>query len=109
MRQLLFAAALSISGIALAQTVRTDPNGPNAPPGDGVTQQGTVPSGAATPPPGANEPLDPPPGAIVMPPPNPPGTFTPQTPKTDYPTCSKTVTDRCIQAYERGVRRGRRR
>ena len=29
----------------------------------------------------------------------------PRTSRTDYPACSRTVTDRCIQLYERGVRR----
>src|SRR4051794_25626799 len=66
MRTLLFAAALSVGGMALAQEPApapapeadavqtpvspsgpgTDPNGPNNPPGDGVTQQGTDPNGS---------------------------------------------------------------
>jgi len=25
----------------------------------------------------------------------------------DYPPCSRTITDKCVQTYERGVRRGR--
>jgi hypothetical protein len=29
----------------------------------------------------------------------------PRTSRTDYPACSRTVTDRCIQLHERGVRR----
>ncbi len=29
----------------------------------------------------------------------------PRTSRSDYPPCSRTVTDRCIQLYERGVRR----
>lgn len=29
----------------------------------------------------------------------------PRTSRSDYPACSRTVTDRCIQLYERGVRR----
>ena len=29
----------------------------------------------------------------------------PRTARSDYPACSRTVTDRCIQLYERGVRR----
>jgi hypothetical protein len=123
MRILLFAAALSVSGIALAQETTepaaapdavqtpvspsgpgTDPNGPNNPPGDGVTQQGTDPNGSAVAPPGANEPLAVPPGAVVVSNPNQAAVFTPQQATTDYPACSKTVTDRCVQTYERGRR-----
>ena len=29
----------------------------------------------------------------------------PRTSRSEYPACSRTVTDRCIQLYERGVRR----
>ena len=29
----------------------------------------------------------------------------PRTSRSDYPACSRTVTDRCIQLHERGVRR----
>ena len=29
----------------------------------------------------------------------------PRASRSDYPACSRTVTDRCIQLYERGVRR----
>jgi hypothetical protein len=111
MKTILFAAALSLSSIALAQA--TDPatneplkpGGDLVPPGDGITQQGTDPSGQATPPPGANEPLAVPPGAVVVPNPNQQAVFTPQPAQKEYPPCSKTVTDGCVQTYERGVRR----
>ncbi len=33
------------------------------------------------------------------------GAAWPRTSRSDYPACSRTVTDRCIQLYERGVRR----
>jgi hypothetical protein len=99
MKIVLFAAALTLSGAALAQTGNTvsDPSQSSGP--RGVTQQGTDPEGQACTPAGYNA-----------------GT-------TGYPTCaagnsnagsgagatpprcSKTVTDGCIQAYERGVRR----
>ena len=125
MKMLFFAAALSASGVALAQNApdatqpapgavqtpvspsgpATDPNGPNVPPGDGVTQQGTDPNGSAVAPPGANEPFNPPAGAVIAPAANQAAVFTPQPATTDYPPCSKTVTDRCIQTYERGVRK----
>lgn len=136
MKMLMFAAALSISGIALAQDAGTttdptttapgaapaDPTATDAPapsgvtttdgtvPGDGVTQQGTDPSGVAVAPPGTNEPLQAPPGAtIVAPGPEQAAAFTPKPATADYPPCSKTVTDQCVQTYERGVRKSRRR
>lgn len=34
----------------------------------------------------------------------PPGPSAPREVKTGYPPCSRTVTDNCIQLYERGVR-----
>ena len=125
MKLLIFAAALSVSGIALAQdttapadTTAQAPADTTAPsgvtttdgtkPGDGVTQQGTDPNGQGVPPPGTNEPMNPPPGAVVVPNPNQSAAFTPQPATTEYPPCSKTVTDQCVQTYERGVTRKRR-
>lgn len=119
MKLLIFAAALSVSGIALAQDTTTQaPADTTAPsgvtttdgtqPGDGVTQQGTDPSGQAVAPPGTNEPLNPPPGAVVVPNPNQAAAFTPKPATAEYPPCSKTVTDQCVQTYERGVARKRR-
>jgi hypothetical protein len=110
MKAILFAAALSLGSIALAQPTSpspdgTDPNAQGVPPGDGITQQGTNPEGQGSPPPGANEPLAVPPGAVVVDNPNQQAVFTPQPAQKDYPPCSKTVTDGCIQTYERGVRR----
>lgn len=81
---------------------------PNTPPGSGVTQQGTDPQGTAVTPPGANEaPVVAPVGdpALAVPQQAP---FTPQPPQSDYPACSKSVTDRCTQIYERGARKPRR-
>jgi hypothetical protein len=89
MRKVLFAAALSISSIAMAQSSTTtqptttttgtaaqpsgqtvdDPSQATGP--QGVTQQGTVPNNQS----GAGR---------------------------EYPPCSRTVTDGCIQTYERG-------
>ena len=74
--------------------------------GDGITQQGTDPSGVATPPAGTNQPVAVPPGAVVVPT-NQTAPFAPKPATTEYPPCSKTVTDACIQTYERGVRRAR--
>jgi len=128
MRMLFLLAALTVSGAALAQATQdstqpatdavqtpvspsgpgTDPNGRNVPPGDGITQQNTDPNGSAVAPPGTNQPFNPPPGAVIAPAANQAAAFTPQSATTDYPPCSKTVTDRCIQTYERGVRAARR-
>jgi hypothetical protein len=104
MRTLFFAAALSISSLAIAQSTTTtttttppaqdeaattaepsgetvdDPSQATGP--EGITQQGTDPQGQAT---------------------------GPRPAAGDYPPCSKTVTDSCVQTYERGVRRSRRR
>jgi hypothetical protein len=94
MRKVLFAAALSISSIAMAQSTTTtqptttttgtaaqpsgqtvdDPSQATGP--QGVTQQGTVPNNQS----GAGR---------------------------EYPPCSRTVTDGCTQTYERGVRNTR--
>jgi hypothetical protein len=111
MKTILFAAALSLSSIALAQATDPATNEPLkpgndlVPPGDGITQQGTDPNGQATPPPGANEPMVAPPGAVVVPNPNQAAVFTPQAAQKEYPPCSKTVTDGCVQTYEKGARR----
>lgn len=152
MKTIFFAAALSVSGIALAQTsmdpqsttpAPTDPMPadqmatgqtgsedatgqmptPGAPsvdpgmtspsgvttddgtmPGDGVTQQGTDPNGMGVAPPTANQPW-PNTGAGTVPAANQSDAFTPRAADAEYPACSKTVTDGCVQTYERGRRR----
>jgi hypothetical protein len=117
MKALLFSAALALSGVALAQTPEPmptpapeatqmpmpDATAPTPPPGDGVTQQGTVPDGMATPPAGTNEPPMTVPAGTPMPDPN--AALAPQAAPTEYPPCSRTVKDRCIQTYEKGRRR----
>jgi hypothetical protein len=126
MKKILFAAALSISSVAIAQTQPTsgdaaeqpatedsqpsgetvdDPSQATGP--QGVTQQGTDPEGQATAPAGTNQ-MAPagPGGAMVAPGQN--AAFTPRAAAGEYPACSRTVTDNCTQTYERGVRRGRR-
>ncbi len=145
MRTLLFAAALSISSVALAQAQPPagDPNAPATedaqpspseepqPSGEtvddpsqatgpqGITQQGTDPNGQATAPPGTNQPPQGSTGSQGM------GTqgqgmnmqsqgmsggaMAPRAAAGEYPPCSRTVTDNCIQTYERGVRAARRR
>ena len=91
-KPLMLASALALSSAAIAQTTPQpsgqtvdDPSQSTGP--RGITQQGTDPNGQVTP------------GAAAG----------------VYPPCSRTVTDSCIQTYERGVgapraraRRGRR-
>lgn len=136
MKALLFAAAISVSGIAIAQNTSSqdtnttatqgtdtqdadttttedtaqpsgqtvnDPSQSTGP--QGVTQQGTDPSGQATAPAGTNQaPMG---TGMAQPMPNQQASFAPRAAAGDYPPCSRTVTDACIQTYERGVRRSR--
>jgi hypothetical protein len=95
MKVILFAAALTLGSAALAQTGNTvsDPSQSSGP--RGVTQQGTDPEGQACTPAGYNAGGGGYPACPIA--------DTP--PPTNPPKCSKTVTDHCVQAYERGVRR----
>lgn len=90
------------------QTVN-DPSQATGP--QGVTQQGTVPQGQATAPAGTNMGVQGQTGTgmAAQPMAGQQAAFTPRPATTEYPPCSRTVTDNCIQTYERGVRRGRRR
>ncbi|HYG48278.1 MAG TPA: hypothetical protein VD846_10100 [Allosphingosinicella sp.] len=104
MKIILFAAALTLGSAAMAQTGNTvsDPSQASGP--RGVTQQGTDPDGQACTPAGFNA------GTTGYPPCGTDnagtGTSTASGASTaNPPPCSKTVTDGCIQAYERGVRR----
>jgi len=98
MKIIIFAAALTLGGAALAQTGNTvdDPSQSSGP--RGITQQGTDPEGQACTPAGYNAGTTgyPPCAADAAPP-----AATSSIP----PRCSKTVTDHCVQAYERGRRR----
>lgn len=110
MKTLLFAAALALSGTAIAQTGNTvnDPDQSSGP--RGVTQQGTDPNGEACTPAGYNAGTsgyapcsgDMATGTAA-------GTAAGGTMAGGsagaLPACSRTVTDRCTQTYERGVRR----
>lgn len=134
MKTLLFAAALSFSSVATAQNQDADdadateatteqtaqPTQPMQPSGQtvddpsqstgprGVTQQGTDPNGQAVAPAGANRGVAVGPGGTV-PAANQSAVFTPRPAAGEYPPCSRTVTDNCIQTYEVGVRRSRNR
>ena len=97
MKSALFVAALMLGSTAIAQTqpsgeTVSDPSLSTGP--RGVTQQGTDPEGQACAPAGFNQ------GASSYP----TCSATPAA-STTPPPCSRTVTDNCIQAYERGVRR----
>jgi hypothetical protein len=122
MKALIFAAALALSGAAIAQTPAgntvDDPDQSSGP--RGVTQQGTDPNGEACTPPGYNAGAG---GYAAC------GDMGPTMSGTasggmaggtasggamagsggamagNMPACSRTVTDRCTQTYERGVRR----
>jgi hypothetical protein len=127
MKTLLFAAALSIGSVALAQTQppAEDPNASGAedaqPSGEtvddpsqatgpqGITQQGTDPNGQAVAPPGTNQPPRVSTGTQGIGGTMSAGTMSmaPRPAAGEYPPCSRTVTDGCIQTYERGVRRAR--
>jgi hypothetical protein len=100
MKAYLFAAALAIGGTAFAQTGNTvnDPSQASGP--RGVTQQGTDPEGQACTPAGFNQ------GTSAYPPCSSAGGMSSTTGGgMTPPPCSRTVTDGCIQTYERGVRR----
>jgi len=116
MKSLIFAAALLMGTSSIAQDTNQpsgetvdDPSQSTGP--EGVTQQGTDPNGMATPPEGANQAPMTNDGAMAPAPQAAPMSNmpAPMAATGDYPPCSKTVTDRCTQTYERGMRRSRRR
>jgi hypothetical protein len=86
------------------QTV-DDPSQSTGP--QGVTQQGTDPSGQAAAPAGTNQ--MPAGSGMAAPAADQQAAFTPRPAAGEYPPCSRTVTDSCVQTYERGTRRSRRR
>ena len=115
MKTALFAAALLMSSAAIAQT--TTPAPPEA-----ATAPVSIPDNTAPRVDNAGTPVisDPAPvpsgfnqapgmngvGGPYVDPSQPPA---PQAATGDYPPCSRTVTDHCIQTYERGVRHTARR
>lgn len=108
MKTFVFAAALMIGTAALAQSGETVSDQSQSTGPQGITQQGTDPDGMGTAPPGTNQPVNAPPGARIVPADNQSAAFAPRPATTEYPPCSKTVTDGCVQTYEKGVRRSRR-
>jgi hypothetical protein len=108
MKTALFAAALLMSTAAIAQT--TDPTAPVSQPDNSAPRTdnlgNTVISDPAPVPTGFNQaPGQNGVGGPYVDPSQPPA---PQAATGDYPPCSRTVTDHCIQTYERGVRAARR-
>lgn len=114
MKAILFATALAMSTASFAQAqttmqtqtpMHTDPNGPNIPPGDGITRMGTNPEGQPFTPSGFNQGMNVYPAASMA-----PGMMPGMA---EYPRCSRQVTDRCVQAYAMAggnkARRARRR
>ncbi len=97
MKSALFAAAILIGGTAMAQNV-TD----GSPPERDARGIPVISAPAETPA-GANQAVQPQPGAQVVPAPNQQQVFAPKPAQEEYPACSREVTDNCVQAYERGV------
>lgn len=87
----IFIAAASLAAAPAASFAQTDPNGPNVPPGDGITMMGTNPEGQAYTPPGYNNGLNVYPDAAIA-----PGMMAGMR---DYPACTEDVKDRCVQTY----------
>lgn len=112
MKSLLFGIALIASTAAVAQAQPTTPPAATPPaagtpvaPGNQAPERDArgipVVSEQATAPAGANQPFSVPPGAQVVL--NPQAqVFTPQPAAGELPPCTRTVTDRCTQTYERG-------
>lgn len=99
MKLVLFAAALTLGGAAFAQNV-TDGSPPERD-ARGIP----VISQPAQAPAGANQAVQVEAGAQVVPAPNQSAVFSTQASTKTYPPCTREVTDGCVQAYERGVRR----
>jgi hypothetical protein len=115
MKTALLAAALLCSGAALAQDYSTTTTTTTAATGQVVAPGNTAPERDARGIPVISDPAIAPPGFNQAPgmngvggplvdPSQPPA---PMPATTSYPACSRTVTDHCVQTYERGVRRPR--
>ena len=105
MKLVLFAAALSLGGAAIAQTTGTastdaDTAGTAAPERDarGIP----VVSDTASAPAGANQAVSVPAGAQVVPASNQSAVFATKPSTKEYPPCTRGQTDGCVQTYERG-------
>ena len=115
MKLVLFATALAMSGAALAQTetdttmtttTTTTTTGMTVAPSNAAPERDArgipVISDSAEAPAGVNATTVITPGAQVVPNPNQAAAFQTQPATETYPACSRTVTDNCVQTYERG-------
>ena len=104
MKAAILAIALAMGGTAVAQT--TDASGQTVAPGNQAPERDArgipVVSDPAQAPAGFNQ--APQVGGTGASPSTPPA---PQPSNENYPACSRTVTDNCVQSYERGVARPR--
>ena len=100
MKMALFAALVLTGGAALAQDTPAPAGSTTVAPGNSAPERDArgipVISDPAQAPPGFNQP--PQPGGTGAPA---NATPTPQPATEDYPACSRTVTDNCVQTYER--------
>ena len=103
MKSALFAVALMLGSAAVAQQTVAPANDNPERDARGIP----VVSDAATAPAGTNQMVTIPAGATVVASPNQQAAFTTRPADQEYPVCSRTVTDNCVQAYERGSRRPR--
>ena len=116
MKRLIFISALMMGSAAIAQdatqtettttTTAAPAGGSTVAPGNTAPERDArgipVVSDPATAPAGANQPVQAPPGARVVPSDNQRAAFATQPATKEYPVCSRTVTDGCVQAYEGG-------
>jgi hypothetical protein len=105
MRLALFAAAaVALGSVAVAQTTSST-GGQTVAPGNNAPERDArgipVVSDPATAPAGTNQPVSAPAGAQIVPSPNQAAAFATQPSTKEYPVCSRTVTDGCVQSYER--------
>jgi hypothetical protein len=94
------------------QTTTSAQGGTTVAPGNAAPERDArgipVVSDPAMAPSGANQPISAPPGARIVASDNQGAVFATQPSTKEYPVCSRTVTDGCVQAYERGAGRPRR-
>lgn len=98
MKSAIFAAALLFGTAASAQQASAPADSSPERDARGIP----VVSNPATPPPGTNQTVNVPAGATVVPSPNQQAAFATKAAEGEYPACSRTVTDGCVQTYERG-------
>ena len=103
MKSAIFAAALLFGSAAVAQQTVAPANDSPERDARGIP----VVSDPATAPTGTNQTVTVPAGATVTVAPNQQAAFATKPADQEYPACSRTVTDNCVQSYERGARRPR--